>query len=81
MKAHSLARVDVERDMHMRAWLDRSINATKKQGNNEVYVYKDFKQFFDYDKEISKRSGPKIKKLNEQHKRMARMAAELNSVK
>lgn len=79
MKAHSLARVDKEYDFHLQAWLSRAINATETKGDKEVYVYKSFKDFYDYEKEITSISKPKDKSLNDQHKRMAQIAANLNN--
>lgn len=78
MKAHSLSRVDKEYDMHLQAWLSRDIKATKKQGDKEVYVYKSFKDFFDYEKAVESIDKPEAKQLNSKHKRMAQIAAKIN---
>lgn len=49
------------------------------QGKNQVSLYKDFKDFFDYEKRIADVEKPKAKPLNEEHKRLARLAAKINS--
>lgn len=78
MKAFRLSRVDRMNDMHMQAWLNHAVTATKEQGKNQVPVYKTYKEFFDYEKQISEIQQPKSKKLSEKMRRSARAAAELN---
>lgn len=55
-EAYALKYVDKERDLHELAYLTFSATATKKSGRP---VYKTFKKFFDYEKEIDrvKRKG------------------------
>lgn len=77
-KAYSLRRVDAEYDMHLNAWLNHQAGATKKQGKDTVSAYKSFKDFFDYEKRIEEVEKTKPKKLNEQHRRMAQLAAQAN---
>lgn len=79
MKAHALQRVDNEYDMHLQALIDRSANATEKNGKKTSYVYKNMKDFFDYEKRIEEIEGEQRKPLSETHKRMARIAKKLNS--
>lgn len=50
-EAYALKYVDKERDLHELAYLTFSATATKKSGKP---VYKTFKKFFDYDKELEK---------------------------
>lgn len=50
-EAYALKYVDRERDLHELAYLTFSATATKKSGKP---VYKTFKKFFDYDKELEK---------------------------
>lgn len=50
-EAYALKYVDRERDLHELAYLTFSVTATKKSGKP---VYKTFKKFFDYDKELEK---------------------------
>lgn len=78
MKAFSLSRVDVQRDMHYQALLNRDAQRTKKKGDGEVYVYSDLDSFFDYKKAVERIEKPKAKQINTQHKRMAQIAAKLN---
>lgn len=51
MKAQQLKEVDRSRDRHLFAWLTVSAGATKKDGKP---VYKKFKDFFDYEKELKR---------------------------
>ena len=55
-EAYALKYVDKERDLHELAYLTFAATATKKSGKP---VYKTFKKFFDYDKELErvKRKG------------------------
>ncbi|EOI00673.1 hypothetical protein UAY_01776 [Enterococcus moraviensis ATCC BAA-383] len=48
MFACQLRRLDQEFNAHMQAWTTRQIKATK--GKRQEPYYKDFKQFFDYEK-------------------------------
>lgn len=50
-EAYALKYVDKERDLHELAYLTFSATATKKSGKP---VYKTFKKFFDYEKELDK---------------------------
>lgn len=77
-KAYRLKRVDAEYDMHLNAWLNQQAGATKKQGKDTVSAYKSFKDFFDYEKRIDEVEKPKAKKLNDQYRRMAQLAAQAN---
>lgn len=81
MQAHNLAQVDKEFDMHLQAWLNHAVTATKEQGKNTVPVYKNFKEFYDYDKRLKETEGTKEKKLNPKLRRLAQMAARVNSGK
>lgn len=78
MKAHSLSRVDKEYDMHLQAWLNDTVGATKAKGKDAVRIYKSFDKFFDYKKAIEAIDKPEAKQLNSRHKRMAQLAAEIN---
>lgn len=55
-EAYALKYVDKERDLHELAFLNFAATATKKSGKP---VYKTFKKFFDYEKELErvKRKG------------------------
>lgn len=78
MKAHSLSRVDVEYDMHLSAWLNQQVGAIKDQGKKQVPVHKRFTEFFDYEERVKSVLGEKPNRMNPQHRRMARIASELN---
>lgn len=66
MHAYTLSQVDKERDMHMQAWLNQQVTATK--GKDAKPAYRKFEDFFDYDKRIKELTG---KKVNNRDKRMA----------
>lgn len=71
MYAFRLSSVDEQEKMHLQAWLNHAVTATKEKGKKQVSVYKNFKDFFDYDKQIrnvtgkKKKENPRIKKLAE----------------
>lgn len=81
MRAFNLARIDKQYDIAMQAWMNNQATATETKGSGKnqktVSVYKDFKDFFDYEKQIKSIDGP-VQTLSEKEKRMARIAAELN---
>ncbi|WP_193568272.1 hypothetical protein [Gracilibacillus saliphilus] len=77
MKAYNLKRVDIERDMHLQAWLNHQVTATKEQGKKHVPVYKNFTDFFDYEKRVKEIENP-TKKLNPQQRKMAYLAKKAN---
>ena len=56
-KAYKLKRVDREHDMHLQAWLNLTAQSTKKSGKKVISVYKNFKDFFDYDKALGRDCG------------------------
>lgn len=59
MDAVQLRRVDMDYRNHLQAWLTFSAQATKKKGQP---VYKKFKKFYDYEKEIDKATKKKSEK-------------------
>ena len=52
IEAYTIARVDKEYDMHVQAWLNHQATSTKQKGKKTVSAYKNFKEFFDYDKRM-----------------------------
>ena len=64
MKAKSLQQIDEEYVIHLAAWKNQEVQATKKRGKKSVPVYERFNQFFDYQKRIDEVSKP-IKKEKE----------------
>lgn len=77
MKAHNLARVDKEYDMHLQAWLNHAATATKESGKKVISVYKDFKDFFDYKKRLREVEAP-TKRIDPHLRRLARIAKKAN---
>lgn len=67
-EAYALKYVDKERDLHELAFLTFAATATKKSGKP---VYKTFKKFFDYEKELER---VKRKGLEETKKEKSRIA-------
>lgn len=61
MKSYSLQRVDKEYDYHLQAWLSQQVQATEQRGKKAVSVYKNFKDFFDYEERVNEILKPKPK--------------------
>lgn len=78
MHAYRLRRLDEIYDMHLQAWLNHAVTATKKRGNKQEPKYKKFDDFFDYEKELRKIEGEETRKITSEFKNMARIAAEVN---
>lgn len=55
MEAIRLKQIDNDYRNHLQAFLNFAVKAEKKAGKNKTKpVYSKFKQFYDYDKEVSK---------------------------
>lgn len=78
MKAYQLRRVDKEYEMHLQAWLNHAVTATKKQGEKYVPVFKEFKDFFDYEKRIKEIEGKRTLQLSPRQRKLAEVAARVN---
>lgn len=78
MHAYRLRRLDEIYDMHLQAWLNHAVTATKKRGNKQEPKYKKFDDFFDYEKELRKIEGEETREITSEFKNMARIAAEVN---
>ncbi|MED4172559.1 hypothetical protein P4631_08940 [Halalkalibacterium halodurans] len=52
MRGYSLKQVDIRYQAHMQAWLNQMVKATKGSEKNPKPAFGEFKDFFDYDKEI-----------------------------
>lgn len=77
MHAFSLSEIDKERDMHVQAWLNHQVTATK--GKDAKPAFKEFKDFFDYEKRIKELEGNKsANELSDKLKRMAQIAKKSN---
>jgi hypothetical protein len=60
MKAERLKHIDLDYRNHLQAFLNFSVKAEKKKGKNKSEpVFKKFKQFYNYDKEIKNAFGEK----------------------
>lgn len=68
MTAYQLKRADKAFDMHMQAWLNQQVQATKSQGSKQVPVYRRFKDFYDLEKEERKILGGERKHKVEDNK-------------
>lgn len=83
MHAFRLSRIDEEYDMHLQAWLNNQATATETKGSGKsqktVSIYKNFKEFFDYDKKIKEEIGINETNIKPQYKHMAKVAAEVNA--
>ncbi|MBW8350782.1 hypothetical protein K0H71_15200 [Bacillus sp. IITD106] len=70
--------------MHLQAWLNHQVTATKEVGAGknvkQVPVYKTFNEFFDYQKALKEVEKPKSK-ITPQMRNMARIAFLVNSGK
>ncbi|WP_052401166.1 hypothetical protein [Oceanobacillus jeddahense] len=80
-----MSQIDKQYDMHMQAWLNHQVTLTKNVGTEKKPkhepVFKDFKSFFDYEKEIQSLEGPSKpnkSNLTNRQKRMVEAAKILN---
>lgn len=80
MKAYQLQKIDQEHDMHLQAWLNHQVTATKEQGKKIVSVFHGFKDFYDYEARINEITQKKTK-ITPQMRNMARIAFLVNSGK
>ncbi len=78
MKAFRLKQIDKQYDMHWQSWLNHQVTATKQSGKDVVPVYKEFKDFFNYEKRLKEVESPK--KVTDHHKeRLIQIAAKVNA--
>src|SRR5690625_1510194 len=75
--AYRLKQIDKKHEMHLQAWLNHQVTATKEKGSKQVPVFEKFKDFFDYEKELREVEGI-TSGLTEEQKRMARIAKSYN---
>lgn len=74
MKAERLKQIDLDYRNHLQAFLNFSVKAEKKKGKNKsVPVFKKFKQFYNYEKELNKAFNK-----NETNSRLDGFSAFLN---
>lgn len=79
LKAYELQIVDKEYWVHLQAYLNFSVRATR--GKRQIPVYRNFKQFFDYKKELQKFQDPKEKEESETIKRLRDYMVKKGGVK
>lgn len=80
MKAYSLKSLDIDYKAHKQAWINQQVKASKEQGKKTVPVYRNFKQFFDYEKMEQEILGTKtIKNKKEKPSEFAIMLRKANS--
>ena len=80
MYAHELKQVDKQHEIHIQAWVNKQVNATKKKGDGEISIYKEFKDFFNFEKEIRKiKSNNNDQQMSDKRmKSLARLAKNVN---
>lgn len=62
MEGVRLKQIDIDYRNHLQAFLNFSVKAEKKKGKYKTEpVYKNFKQFYDYEKEVEKVTKPNNK--------------------
>lgn len=76
MRAHRLKEIDKEYEIHLQAWTNHTVQATRRQGKNKaVPVYKTFKQFYDYEKYVRGAMG--VRKTRAQEERLKKIAVRV----
>ena len=75
IKAYELSRIDKERDMHWQAWLNRQVQAMEEVGSKQRYVFKTFKEFYDYEKALNEIN---TKELDTEKSRLIKIAQMAN---
>lgn len=77
MYAWRLKDIDEQEKIHLQAWANQKVQATKKKGKEQVSVYKNFRDFFDKEKFINELTNKK-KEVNPRLKRLAGIAKQAN---
>lgn len=60
-----MKKLDEELALHKRAWLNREVERTEERGKKQYYVYNNFKDFFDYEKELKILNGEEVTKIQD----------------
>lgn len=77
MRAYQLQQIDKEADMHMQAWLNHQVTATKESGKKQVPVYRKFKDFYDYESRLNEVLAPhKSSKVSPQMRQAVQRVAK-----
>lgn len=66
-KALKLQQLDEERVIYMQAWLNNQVTATKKRGKRTAPYFRNFKEFFDYERAENLLLGKKRKENKEKN--------------
>lgn len=74
MHAHGLKEVDKERNIHLLAWQINQAQATKQKGKKTEAYFKDFREFFDYEKRIKALTGG-----HKENNSLAKLLSKANS--
>ena len=75
MKRYNLQQVEKERDLHWQAWLNRQVKAMKEVGKKQEYIFKKFKDFYDYEKHLN---AVKNKTIDKNKRRLINIAKKVN---
>ncbi|MGL4642757.1 MAG: hypothetical protein ACRCVH_00455 [Vagococcus fluvialis] len=80
LKAYKLRNLDKEYFIHLQAFKNQEIKATKKVGKQEKMVYKNFNEFFPYQKRENEILGIATKKkVSRDNKKMMELLKKANS--
>ncbi|HGC9023449.1 TPA: hypothetical protein ACG5PZ_000018 [Streptococcus agalactiae] len=74
MKGYLIKHLETERNIYLSAFIKRNVEATNQSGE---YIYKDFKDFYDYDERKRKLLGDKPKQLDKTIVNRAKRVKEL----
>ena len=79
MKAIRLKLVDKQRDLHIQAWLNTQVKATKQRGKKTVPYFKTFGDFFKEPDDLTVKKKVKEDKKYDEVKQLL-LKANMNSV-
>ena len=81
IKAYRYELVDHQKDLHLLAFLNQAVQATKKVGKSTKYIYTKFEDFFDYDAHIKNIEGTsdQVEEMDEHQKELLRLIKKANS--
>lgn len=73
--------MDREYELHRSAWLNLVVNQTETKGKKEVYKFKKFEEFFDYDALLGEKSEKKKLATQFDNKELRQLILKANSKK
>lgn len=81
MKAHGLKRLDKERELHLQAYLNLAVQATKERGKRSYPAYPTFRSFYDHEGHERDFLGlsPKVDEKTKQTNRMKHLVLLANT--